>query len=474
MKRFLVIISLVFLTVGSAFSQTNFSGGIFSNTTWTLANSPYILTGSVVVFPNVTLTIEPGVVVQIEEKSNNVGLQIYFEVRGKLVAVGTNNNMISFVPKTAPTLGTDQIWQGLFVKTAQGGSIEMDHFEFNNSYYGINYDNVLYDTLTFNGCKFNYNTYTLGINTNVVLNNCEFINNAVPHSLIYVYGSVTANNCLYKNNFACMSTVIGGVNVNACTFENNTNCFLQISGKFNKCVFKNNQIVFQENGTLEIDSSEFINNEIGINAFGAGSVRNSKFIGNKTALSVGSNCLIENNDISNNEIGIGLIGTFTPGMVLPYVRNNKICYNTLYNLENKSDYNLSLDSNCFCLSDSVAIDAKIYDGYDDITRGLINFAIYDTACTSITQRIVKIVLSSSTGASNKLEVVKTSPNPFNNKIILSGADGIHTWNIYDIRGEKVYEFISSAMQTEIDLAFLESGAYILRSESFLPIKLLKY
>ena len=48
----------------SATAQTNVSGGIYANTTWTLANSPYIVTDTVVVFPGVTLTIQPGVTVK--------------------------------------------------------------------------------------------------------------------------------------------------------------------------------------------------------------------------------------------------------------------------------------------------------------------------------------------------------------------------------------------------------------------------
>jgi hypothetical protein len=61
-----ILLTVIFLTVISfgINGQTNVSGGIYSNTVWTLANSPYIVTDTVVVFPGVTLTIQPGVTVK--------------------------------------------------------------------------------------------------------------------------------------------------------------------------------------------------------------------------------------------------------------------------------------------------------------------------------------------------------------------------------------------------------------------------
>ncbi len=56
MKK-IALIFIFFLASIPLYAQTNVSGGVFSNTTWTLSNSPYIVTGPVVVFPNVTLTI---------------------------------------------------------------------------------------------------------------------------------------------------------------------------------------------------------------------------------------------------------------------------------------------------------------------------------------------------------------------------------------------------------------------------------
>ena len=51
------------LVAFSAVYATDVSGNISSNTTWSLANSPYIVTGHILVPSGVTLTIEAGVTV---------------------------------------------------------------------------------------------------------------------------------------------------------------------------------------------------------------------------------------------------------------------------------------------------------------------------------------------------------------------------------------------------------------------------
>jgi hypothetical protein len=52
-------------------AQTAVSGGIYQNTTWTLAGSPYIVNSSIVVFPGNTLTIQPGVEIQINNQTSS-------------------------------------------------------------------------------------------------------------------------------------------------------------------------------------------------------------------------------------------------------------------------------------------------------------------------------------------------------------------------------------------------------------------
>jgi len=72
---FLAVLLLLLLSQTSAFAATNVSGTISTNTTWTLAGSPYIVTASVHVNSSSgpVLTIEPGVTVKF---SNNTGLTI--------------------------------------------------------------------------------------------------------------------------------------------------------------------------------------------------------------------------------------------------------------------------------------------------------------------------------------------------------------------------------------------------------------
>ena len=83
--------------------STDVSGHISADTTWTLANSPYVLTGDVIVDPGVTLTIQAGVVVQ-----GRGGVEL--QVQGHLQALGTTTQPITF---TSETDSGPNEWAGL-------------------------------------------------------------------------------------------------------------------------------------------------------------------------------------------------------------------------------------------------------------------------------------------------------------------------------------------------------------------------
>jgi len=69
-------------------AETTVNGIITSDVTWTKANSPYTFKGQFAVDRGVTLTIESGVSINI----NNY----YLQVNGTLIARGTNNDRIMF------------------------------------------------------------------------------------------------------------------------------------------------------------------------------------------------------------------------------------------------------------------------------------------------------------------------------------------------------------------------------------------
>ncbi len=94
-------------------AATIVGGEITTDTTWTLAGSPYILqTQNVTVRDNVTLTIEPGVTVEINAGR---GLWVY----GTLLAVGTPAQPITFTRMTGATGAWGQVQIG-------GGTVNGD------------------------------------------------------------------------------------------------------------------------------------------------------------------------------------------------------------------------------------------------------------------------------------------------------------------------------------------------------------
>ncbi|MCH7764668.1 MAG: choice-of-anchor D domain-containing protein, partial [Candidatus Marinimicrobia bacterium] len=131
----LIKLNLFILLFGSlGYSQFNVSGTISTNTTWALANSPYIITDDVLVDIGVTLTIEAGVTVKVESGKR-------LQNKGTLIAVGTSGNEIVFTSNQATP--TEGYWSSIeFLDETEDAT-----FDGNGDYISgtiLEYSNVLY------------------------------------------------------------------------------------------------------------------------------------------------------------------------------------------------------------------------------------------------------------------------------------------------------------------------------------------
>ncbi|MBK8845281.1 MAG: T9SS type A sorting domain-containing protein [Bacteroidetes bacterium] len=458
MKKIIFGIILLFVA-GIAGAQTIVGGGIYQNTTWTLANSPYKMTGSIVVFPGVTLTIEPGVVVNVKESDiMNGEPAYYFEVRGALNMVGTPSQLITFKCDSFTTpVGA---WNGFLIKNSQGGSINTDYVSISNTQIAFNWDAVIGYPLTFNDSYFAFNGYTISTGTGANLKNCTFYGN---NSAISGWPDFQIINCIFDSNSAAISVYPNSFILDSCILKNNSLAINFASVPFNAMTiqhstFTNNALACGNVGNGNVRFNSFINNGDAVSGGTNATIEENTFTGNAKAVITAMGAIVKNNIINQNTVGVQL-GAMTFGQPAPTVIDNQICGNSLYNIENLTDLNLNIPTNCFCDTDEILLETKIYDGYDDITRGLISYAIYDSSCINILKYVSKFP-TSITDSENGMESISLQPNPAVDLVQISNADKIEMINIYSTNGQLVSSV--SPTNNTLDVSQLDKGIYQLQ------------
>jgi len=358
-----------------AYGDTYVSGNITTDTTWSKANSPYIVTETVQVLPGATLTIEPGVTVKF-----NIGTGL--NVGHQLIAIGNEQERIIFttnVQVPTPVLGDDlapYCWHGIkFVDSALDAEFDANGNYLNGNiikYCIIEYADPAIQIvgaspyIAFNKLQNNiansgdWGGSAISIHLNptptTIIEYNEIENNFGLFGIIYCYqSSLKILNNKMSNNTSYGSGETAVISLSSCD-----------------CLIQNNEIT---NNPRRFNSQGYpIGNCHGIMVY----MSSAEIEGNIVDNNGGYSLFIETNANVNaywNELYSA--EPFSQESVLintTYPVNATLHYNNLkgiYIVGCPSD--IDATNNYWGTTDTSIIDSNIFDYYDDITLGKVNY-----------------------------------------------------------------------------------------------------
>lgn len=394
MKRLFYFLSILIIgfTINVLKAQTNVSGIISANTTWSASGNPYNVTGNVMVNTGVTLTIEPGVTVRFDKLKS-------LQINGELIARGTTNNNITFTSSSAPPaagdwgyiffsdVSTDAVFdaQGNYtsgsileycvVEYAGSGTNNLGAVQLTSSYPFINYCTIRNNNIS--GIYASGLTETLKITNNTISNNTRYCTDGDGGGGIYISGgTVTISNNTIRNNSITYHGVGGGIFAKDGKQIITNNTFINNSAAYDggamyiqsgaETIIAHNTItgntaqgtggIYTLWGTAAISDNIIYNNTGGMVIYYGGATINNNIITGNTADGGGGGihirsaaATISNNVISNNSVssspyysygGGGIrLGEYYTGMSV-IITKNSIVGNTAEN-EAAVDYNIS-------------------------------------------------------------------------------------------------------------------------------------
>lgn len=405
--RFFLVVMLLIPTFCSA--QTDVSGGVFTNTSWIASASPYIVTDDIVVFDGVTLTVESGVEIRV-----NQGKKI--EVRGRLEALGTQSDSVIFTSNASSPAMND--WVGIVcigtvAPLGVGHQLDLNYVRGEYATFFVDLDIAYHGPYTFNNCLFRYNTSTnkdMGMSTNL-FTSCEF------------YGNVRG-----------ISTGQWSADIDYCYFHDNVIGVEQSPHKVTNSIFHDHSQVAVKAGA-EVRYCEIYNNPVGLQSW---HTAGTKVIGNY---------------IHDNVVGVDMMSFWNePGIEFLY---NSICNNSTWNLRYNHTNNANLSQNCWCSEDSAFIRSKIRDAYVDVSYGIVTFMPLHGDCNTIG-------LSVSEQPSSK--DVSVYPNPTDGILFFQPAAQIESVALIDLQGRVILTSDKVKFERNLNLETIASGSYLLLIE----------
>jgi parallel beta-helix repeat protein len=279
---FCVVSCAFFILPNFAWADTNISGGVSTDTTWSPDGGVYIVSDGFTVSAGATLTILPGTIVKVKSFGGAVPT-----IYGKVIAHGTSELPIYFTSFWDDSVGGDtdstpgssgNRWPGLYFKSGSEG--DFDHIDISDAgtggYWGVgDFISLENDggTLTIKNSHVHDNRMTVpdggsgsmiignGIwnkNGALTVSDSNIENNSV--GIVAESGSATISNNIIQNNGAGFDARGGGqLNITGNTFSNNGKTgSVDISKNFvhsgNTSTDKTNR-GFEMSGTISNDTS---------------------------------------------------------------------------------------------------------------------------------------------------------------------------------------------------------------------------
>ena len=246
-------------------------GTITQDSTWTKAQSPYVISGDVVVDNNATLTIEPGVEVLFEPNrddqnsgryNNNIEININY---GQVIANGTVSDSIYF--KSKSNLPQKSDWIGIYVANQSDSSINSFKYAvITDAYDAIEIDNQwvrIENSRIENIMNYGINTYTdrypYPYIYDTKVSNC--------YTAIRIARSGHIESCMIEN---CTNGIIWGddnYSTNICSIQFNTvkNCEYGITVHNKTPLILNNNLI---DNTYSLYNGSTYNSDIKFNYWG--------------------------------------------------------------------------------------------------------------------------------------------------------------------------------------------------------------
>ena len=319
------------------------------------------------------------------------------------------------------------LWQGVEIMNTLGGNASFNYCQFSHASVAIKEECCHGGRVVVKNSHFTFNKVGIGgytgTATAILIESCYFANNVTA----IASSDKIIKNCIFENNESGLSGSTR-VNVSNSTFTNHSQAALRAGeGYLTNCIITNNNI--------------------GVEALYEG-------------------LTIDSCDISNNQVGITL-NAYNNGSqwIVSPVTNSTICNNLQYNVINRSMCDVDLYTICWCNSDSATVESLIFDAYDDIWVGFVNYTLFSEDCSQAIFKTHKAegyteYLSVSNLINNETIIY---PNPASSSVFIKNAEKINSIGIYDHTGKLLMDKISFGDDLiELNVSAFLPGLYIVR------------